>query len=48
MSNIGSIGALMSRSGMAEILEVSFAGVAKMLTGKKYPDNVSALRMLNY
>ena len=30
----------------SRILDVSFAEVAKMLTGKKYPDNVHARRML--
>ena len=31
---------------MTEIRSEAFAGVLKMLTGKKYPDNVGALRML--
>ena len=46
MSYVGSIGSLMAGSGMTEILSEAFAGVLKMLTGKKYPDNVRALRML--
>ena len=46
MSYVGSIGSLMAGSGMTEILSEAFARVLKMLTGKKYPDNVRALRML--
>ena len=46
MSYVGSIGSLMAGSGMTEILSEAFAGVLKMLTGKTYPDNVRALRML--
>ena len=46
MSFVGSIGALMANSGLSEILESTFGGVNKMLTGKKYPQNVRALRML--
>jgi len=46
MSYVGSIGSLMAGSGMTEILSEAFAGVLKMLTGKQYPDNVRALRML--
>ena len=36
----------MSNSGLEEILKKSFAGVEKMLTGKKYPMNLRALRMV--
>ena len=46
MSFVGSIGTLMANSGLSEILESTFGGVNKMLTGKKYPQNVRALRML--
>ena len=46
MSYVGSTGSLMAGSGKTEILSEAFAGVLKMLTGKKYPDNVRALRML--
>ena len=46
MSYVGAIGTLMAGSGMADILGVAFGGVGKMLTGKEYPDNVRALRML--
>lgn len=46
MSYVGSIGTLMAESGIVEVLSVPFGGVLKMLTGKKYPQNVRALRML--
>ena len=46
MSYIGSIRSLMSRSGLKGILEKDFRGVAKMITGKKFPQYVWALRML--
>ena len=36
----------MAGSGIVEVLSLAFGGVLKMLTGKKYPDNVRALRML--
>ena len=46
MSYIGCVGTLMADSGIVEILSAAFGGVLKMLTGKKYPQNVRALRML--
>ena len=46
MSFIRSIGNLMANSGLEEILEKSFAGVKKMLSGKKFPMNLRALRMI--
>ena len=46
MSFVGSIGTLMANSGLSEILESTFGGVNKMLNGKKYPQNVRALRIL--
>ncbi len=46
MSYVGCIGTLMADSGIVEVLSVAFGGVLKMLSGKKYPDNVRALRML--
>ena len=45
MSFIGWIGSLMSNSGLEEILKKTFAGVEKMLTGKKYPMNLRALQI---
>jgi len=46
MSYVGCIGSLMAESGIVQVLESTFAGVLKMLSGKKYPDNVRALRLL--
>ena len=46
MSFIGSIGSLMAGSGLKEILEKKFDGVPKMLSGKKFPQCVRALRMV--
>ena len=46
MSYVGSIGTLMSGSGLEKILERVFGGVQKMLKGKKFPENVCALRLL--
>ena len=41
MSFVGSID-----SGLYELLESTFAGVQKMMTGKKFPQNVRALRLV--
>ena len=46
MSFVGSIGTLMKESGLEDILFQVFGGVPKMLTGKKFPQNVRALRIL--
>ena len=46
MSFVGSIGTLMKESGLEDILSQVFGGVPKMLTGKKFPQNVRALRIL--
>ena len=46
MSYIDSIGTLMGDIGIAEVLSVAFGGVLKMLAGRKFPENVRALRML--
>ena len=46
MSFIGAIGSLMSNSGLEDIMKAAFGGVAKMLTGKKYPQNSRALRLV--
>ena len=46
MSYCGSIGTLMADTGIVDILSVPFGGVLKMMTGKKYPQNVRAFRML--
>ena len=46
MSYCGCTGTLMADTGIVEILSVAFGGVLKMLSGKKFPQNVRALRML--
>ena len=46
MSYIGCIGTLMAGSGLDTLLKSAFAGVPKMLTGHKYPQNMRALRLL--
>ena len=46
MSYCGCIGTRMADTGIVEILSVAFGGVLKMLSGKKFPQNVRALRML--
>ena len=46
MSYVGCVGSLMAGSGIVEVLNTTFAGASKMLTGKKFPNNVRALRML--
>ena len=46
MSFIGCIGVLTTNSVFQEILQKAFSGVEKMLTGKKFPKNLRALRMV--
>ncbi len=46
MSFVGAIGTLMTESGLLDILSEVFGGVPKMLSGKKFPQNVRALRMM--
>ena len=46
MSFVGAVGTLMADTGLQPIMEVAFGGVAKMLAGKKFPQNVRALRMV--
>jgi len=46
MSYVGSVGTLMVETGLDVILSAAFGGVAKILSGKKYPQNVRALRLL--
>ena len=45
-SYVGFISTLMANSGIEETLECRFAGVAKMLSGKNFPSNIRALRLL--
>ena len=46
VSYCGCIGTLMADTDIVEILSVAFGGVLKMLSGKKFPQTVRALRML--
>ena len=46
MSFVGCIGVLMANTGLEEVLKAAFGGAACMLTGKNFPQNVRALRML--
>ena len=46
MSYVGCVGTLMENTGLTEVLSGPFGGVQKMLSGKKFPENVRALRML--
>ena len=46
MSFVGAVGTLMRGSGLEEILKSSFGGVPKLLSGKKFPQNVRALRIV--
>lgn len=46
MSYTGSTGSLMAGARMLELLEKLFGSVSKMLTYKKYPQCVRALRLL--
>ena len=46
MSFVGAIGTLMQGSGLSEVLSTTFAGVTKMLSGKKFPQNVRAMRLV--
>ena len=46
MSFVGCVGVLMGNSGLEELMKAAFAGVPKMLSGKNFPMNVRALRMV--
>ena len=46
MNFVGTVGVLMANSGLKEVLCCAFGGVNKMLSGKKFPQNVRALRMV--
>ena len=46
MSFVGSVGALMGNCGLEEVLKGAFGGVTRMLTGKYFPQNTGALRMV--
>ena len=46
MSFVGCVGVLMADSGLEEVLKSSFGSVANMLAGKRFPQNVRALRLV--
>ena len=46
MSFIGAVGTVMSNSGLEEVMNSAFAGVPKMLSGKKFHKNMRALRLV--
>ena len=43
VSFVGSIDILMANSGLAPVLKSAFGGVEKILSGKKFPQNMRAL-----
>lgn len=43
---VGSVGNLMADSGLEELLQSASGSVQAMLSGKKFPQNVRALRMV--
>ena len=43
---VGAVGNLMAESGLSELLSSVFAGVSKMLIGKKFPMCMHALRIV--
>ena len=46
MGFVGCIGVLMADSGLEDVLKSSFGSVSHMLTGKRFPLNVRALRLV--
>jgi hypothetical protein len=46
MSFVGSVGSLMANSGLEDVMKAAFGGVPRMLTGKNFPQNTRALRMV--
>ena len=46
MSFIGCVGVLMANTGLDDILKSGFGGVQNMLSGKKFPQNFRALRLV--
>ena len=46
MCFVGSVGALMGKRGLEEVLKAAFGGVTRMLTGKNFRRNTRALRMV--
>lgn len=46
MNFVGAIGTLMADIGLEPVISVAFGEVSKMLTGKKYPQNIQALHIV--
>jgi len=46
MSFVGCVGTHIAESRLYEIMESTFGGVSKMLNGKKFPQNMRALRLV--
>ena len=46
MDFVGCVGTMMADSGLRDIMSTTFGSVDKMLQGKKYPQNIRALRLL--
>ncbi len=44
MSFVGCVGVLMADSSLEDVRKSSFGSVSQMLTGKRFPQNVRALR----
>ena len=43
---VSAVGTLMQGSGLSDVMASAFAGVTKMLSGKKFPQNVRAMRLV--
>ena len=43
MSFVCAVGSLTGEKGLAEVMNTGFSGIAKMLNGKKFPQNVRVL-----
>ena len=46
MSYVGAVGVLMAGSWLEELMKAAFGNVTKMLTGKNFPQNTRALRIV--
>ena len=46
MRFVDAVGTLMQGSGLSEVLSTTFAGITKMLSGKKSLQNVRATRLV--
>jgi len=46
MSFVGAVGSLMAGSSLEVILKSTYVVVSKLLSGRKFPENVRVLRLL--